>query len=150
MKDVEKYLELPVENLKSHTDYSNLKYSVLIFMANCLVEGYPQASELEQCDHYLSLLQNEYPNKVDPFILAINLTKRRNIVNPAETIEEILMRMIMSVDVISNFQAVIASINDLSKMDTKFSIVCLDYLLTNKLNSKNDSKFLEKAICSGF
>ncbi|CAI4386797.1 CNB_1a_G0026520.mRNA.1.CDS.1 [Saccharomyces cerevisiae] len=150
LKDVEKYLELPVENLKSHTDYSNLKYSVLIFMANCLVEGYPQASELEQCDHYLSLLQNEYPNKVDPFILAINLTKRRNIVNPAETIEEILMRMIMSVDVISNFQAVIASINDLSKMDTKFSIVCLDYLLTNKLNSKNDSKFLEKAICSRF
>lgn len=108
------------------------------------------ASELEQCDHYLSLLQNEYPNKVDPFILAINLTKRRNIVNPAETIEEILMRMIMSVDVISNFQAVIASINDLSKMNTKFSIVCLDYLLINKLNSKNDSKFLGKAICSRF
>lgn len=150
LKDVEKYLELPVENLKSHTDYSNLRYSVLIFMSNCLVDGYPQSFELEQCDHYLNLLQNQYPSKADPFILAIKLVKRKDIPNLAGTIEEILMRMIMSVNVMSNFQAVMASINDLSKIDTKLSIVCLDYLLINKLNSKNDRKLLEKAICSRF
>ena len=150
LKDVEKYLELPVENLKCHNDYSNLRYSVLSFMANCLVEAYPQASELEQCDHYLSLLQNDYPNKVDSFALAIKFVNRKDITNPAEVIEEILMRMIMSVDVKANFQMVIASINDLSEMDTKLSIVCLDYLLVNKLDSKNDRKILEKAICSRF
>ncbi|CAI4064608.1 hypothetical protein SKDZ_09G0930 [Saccharomyces kudriavzevii ZP591] len=150
LKEVEKYLELPVENLKSHTDYSNLRYSVLIFMLNCLVEGYPQVSELEQCDYYLGLLQNEYPNKVDPFILAIKLVKRKDITNPAETIEEILMRMIMSANITSNFQTIMASINDLSELNTKLSIVCLDYLLFNKLNSKNDKKLLEKALCSRF
>lgn len=150
LKDVEKYLELPVENLKSHTDYSNLRYSVLIFMTNCLIEEYPQSSEFEECDHYLSLLQSEYPNKVDPFILAIKLINRKETTNLAETIEEILMRMIVSVDVTLNFQTVMASINDLSKIDTKLSIVCLDYLLVNKLSSKNDAKLLEKALCSRF
>lgn len=150
LKDVQSYLELPVAELKTHVDYSNLKYSTILFLTNCLIEQPLTDWDPIGCEKYLNLLQNEYPKKIEPFTLSMTFSQKKNGPNTIENIEEILMRMIMSVDVISNFDAVVGAINEFSAMSTKRATVCLDYMLMNKLDPEKDHKWLEKLLVSRF
>lgn len=150
LKDVQSYLELPVAELKTHADYSKLKYSTILFLTNCLIEQPLTDWDPTDCEKYLNLLQNEYPKKIEPFTLSITFSQKRNSPNTIENIEEILMRMIMSVDVISNFDAVVGAINEFAAISTKRAIVCLDYTFMNKLDPERDHKWLEKLLVARF
>ncbi|CCC67925.1 hypothetical protein NCAS_0A13670 [Naumovozyma castellii] len=151
LKKVHAYLDLPVNELRSHVDYGNLRYSILLFLTNCLIDESDDVLAYQNdISRYLELLQNEYPTKIESFILSINFCKKKETTHNAELIEEILMRMIMSVNIIENFDTILGCIKEFAEMNTKLAIICLDYIFSNKLDPHSDQKYLEKILVLRF
>lgn len=137
------YLDLSIQGLKSHSEYNNIRYALLVLLTNCMID-LGEESTNKDCHYYLNMIQNDYSNKITTFKLAIKfLDKRANA--DITSREEIVMRMIMSINVALNFDAMIGCINEHSKYSTDSAVRCLDYLFINKLNPDNDHSLLEKA-----
>ncbi|AET41319.1 Spo22p Ecym_8023 [Eremothecium cymbalariae DBVPG len=136
------YLNLPVSGLKQHPDYSNTRYTLLLFLANLMVES--DELDVNLCSRYLDIIQNDYPNKIESFKLAIKFNDKTSSLD-TNSREEILMRMIMSVNVSVNFDSILGCINDQAKFDSLSAIRCLDYLFLNKIDATKDQTLLERA-----
>lgn len=150
LKDVTRYLELPVSDLKTHVDYNRLRYSTLLLLTDSLIKQSETDFSNKNCQQYVKLLQNEYPKKAEPFRLSIDLaTKKANTTMIVE-IGEILMRMITSVDIIPNFDILIGCLNKFSLMSTKKALNCLEYVLMNKIDPEKDQKWLERCLMCRF
>ncbi|CCF56427.1 hypothetical protein KAFR_0B01280 [Kazachstania africana CBS 2517] len=142
LKEVHSFLELPVENLKAHIDYSNIRYKNLILLTKCLIT---QFTDLNECESYLNALQSEYSRKIEPYILNVSLIKKKDITD-YDSINEILIRMITSVDISSNFESIMGCINEFAEANTKMALVSLDYMFTNKIDPQQETELLEKLL----
>lgn len=141
------YINMDIEKLKSHIDYNNVRYSILILLSDYLLKLSLQNEYSTECEEYISILQNEYPKKLEPYLLSINLAKNNSSVSNMDiVIEEIIMKVIISVDVVENFEAILQCINEFSEISTKLANVCLDYILINKLNPELNHPLFEKLI----
>ncbi|CCD22395.1 Spo22p NDAI_0A02370 [Naumovozyma dairenensis CBS 421] len=151
LKLAHSYLEMPLPALKLQTDYNNLKFSILLFLANILIEvNEENLNYVSESEKYLEMLQNEFPRKIESFLLAIQLQKKKPGPSNSEQIEEIIMRMIMSVSIITNFDAVVGSIKDFCSRSSRLGILCLDYIVMNKIDVKTEQNWLEKLILLRF
>ena len=144
------YLELPVKDLKAHIDYSSIKFSVSTFLVKCLLSVPPESVETKLVREILHSLQNEHPKKILPFLLDISLLKLENPLGRDESISEILMRIITSVDISDNFDSIISCIKEFSEMNIHLALRSLDYMFMNKLEPERDHDLLEKTILSRF
>lgn len=145
LRDVQDYMDLPVTGLNSRSEFSSLRYSSLLLLTSCLIESDPQ-----ECRKYLELVQNLYPRKVDPFVLGIRYCRKNVGDNCDSAIEDVLMKMIMSVDIASSFDAIVSTINDFAATSPKKAANALDYIFLNKLNPQNNQQCLEKIAVSRF
>ncbi|GAV48075.1 hypothetical protein ZYGR_0I03720 [Zygosaccharomyces rouxii] len=138
------YLELEVPSLKTHADYSSLRYSILLLLANSQVDQNIETWDISKCAMSLRVLQNEYPKKVEPYSLGIDFCKKMGGSSVPQGIKEIIMRMISSVDILLNFDASMGIINEFANLDTRLALECLDYIFINKWDPERDHKWLEK------
>ena len=144
------YLELPVKDLKAHVDYPSIKFSVSTFLVKCLLSVPPNSVETELVREILQKLQNEYPKKILPFLLNISLLKLEDLSGRDESISEILMRIITSVDISDNFDSIISCIKEFSEMNIHLALRSLDYMFMSKLEPERDHELVEKTILSRF
>ncbi|QLQ80610.1 hypothetical protein HG537_0D06110 [Torulaspora globosa] len=150
LKDVQIYLELPIADLVCRSEFNNIKYMSLLFLTNCLIESDTASLDVSESQKYINLLQSTYPKKAEPFILGIKLAKKNGKTDNQSAITEIIIRMIMSVEIITAFDAVISAISDFATIDTKKAIKYLDYVFLNKLNPKEDQQLLDKIMVTRF
>ncbi|CCK69522.1 Spo22p KNAG_0C04200 [Huiozyma naganishii CBS 8797] len=143
-------LKLPVDNLQNHVDYNMIKFSLLVFLVNNLVEQYNIEANCEECELYLNALETSYPKKIEPFALYIKYYKKKGCDNLDQSIEEVLMKMISSVDIAPNFAQVLECAKELVEVNIKMGATCLDYILSNKLEPEKDKSILEKLIVARF
>lgn len=134
------YLELEVPSLKTHADYSSLRYSILLLLANSQVDQNIETWDISKCAMSLRVLQNEYPKKVEPYSLGIDFCKKMGGSSVPQGIKEIIMRMISSVDILLNFDASMGIINEFANLDTRLALECLDYIFINKWDPERDHK----------
>lgn len=140
------YLNLPLENLSSHINYQNIKYSVTLFLTKFLIENCKELSAAEECSSLLNLLQENFGKKIEPYKLAIKYNQTQQTGNNDQAIEEIIMRMITTLNIILHWEQILECIGQLSKSNTKLAIVCMEYIFLNKLNQKEHSKIWEDLI----
>lgn len=150
LRDVQMYLQLPVADLKSQSEFNSLKFMSLLLLANCLIESDKTTWDLSECQKYVSILQETYPKKVEPFILGIKLLKKNEESVDEEAIFDTIMKMIMSIEITSNFDAVVSSINEFAVMNIKKALRCLDYIFLNKMDPGKDQNWLEKVMIARF
>lgn len=144
LNDVQYYLELPIINLKSHSEFNNLKYTSLLLLTSCLIGKDIRGWDPRNCESNLRMLHELYPSKVEPFVLEIQFRNIKDKQDSSNTIEDVLMRMVMSVDIAAHFDTVISSINDFALKNPKEAANVLDYIYLNKLNPENEQIYLEK------
>lgn len=138
------YLELNVPSLKVHVDYSHLRYSVLLLFTSSLMDQSIETLDLSKCESLLKILQNEYPKKLETYALNIEFCKKVGGSGLTQTIKEIIMRMITSLDIILNFDGIMGVINEFSALDTVLALECLDFILIDKLDPERNHKRLER------
>lgn len=138
------YMELNLTDLKINVDYDNIRYSILLLLANSLIDQDTHMWDPSRCDSLLNTLQDEYPTKIEPFTLRIIFCKKKNSVRLIEDLEEIIIKMITTIDIIANFDALTGIINEFATMSTESATGCLDYIFTKKLEPKKHHKWLEK------
>lgn len=151
LNEAHSYLSLPIKDIQSHIDYSTIKYSLLSFLVQCLIGRLTKTSiDDDNISNILDILQGDYPRKATPFQLRILYHKERKDSNIDETVSSIIMQMILSIDITSNFEVLLSSINDFSKSNTTMALRSLDYLFLNKLDCNTDQSVTEKALLSRF
>ncbi|GAV53088.1 hypothetical protein ZYGR_0AI03700, partial [Zygosaccharomyces rouxii] len=138
------YLELEVPSLKTHVDYSNLRYSILLLLANSQVDQQIEAWDESKCSSILKVLESEYPKKLEPYSLEIDFCKKIGGSSVSQEIKKIIVRMITSVDNLLNFDAIMGIINEFADLNTRVALECLDYFFISKWDPEKDHKWLEK------
>lgn len=146
LRDVQTYLELPVADIGFNSEYDNIKYLSLLLLTNCLIQSDTASWDVSECQKYINLLQRTYPEKAEPFILAIKLAKKNEKPDDGGAIAETIMQMIKSVDAITTFEAVISAISGFAAIDTKKAIKCLDYIFLNKFNPKELQRWIDRTM----
>lgn len=149
-KEIYSYLDLPIQHLTTHIDYNNIKYSLLRFLTNFMVEKYYTLNNDEECDFYLNLLQNNYSKKVEPYKINIKFCKLKKDKNIEKFMNEIIMTMITSVELKTNFTSILECINELVDVNSKLAIICMNYLFINKIDPDNEQEMVEKIIVTNF
>lgn len=138
------YLELELPSLKSHIDYSNIRYSILLLLTNNQVNKPVDTWDKSDSASLLGILQDEYPKKLEPYSLGIDFCKKVGDYNVPHKIKKIIMNMVNAVDILPNFDAVIGMINEFANLDTRLALECLDYIFLDKWDPEKDHKWLEK------
>ncbi|CCH63126.1 hypothetical protein TBLA_0J01300 [Henningerozyma blattae CBS 6284] len=151
LKKALEYLSLDVKGLKGNLEYSNIRYNILLFLTDSFINFYEQLdSNIEDCQFYLNMLQNEYPKNTEPFQLAIKLCKKKVSQNQEVNIKEILMGLITSVDIYIHLDTILGCISDFAELSTSDAVIILDYLLNNKVDFDSNSDIAEKIILSRY
>ena len=140
------YLNLPLENLSLHVNYQNIKYLITLFLTKFLIENCKELSAIEDCTSLLNLLQEDFGKKIEPYKLAIKFTQIQQTGNSDQATEEIIMRMITTLNISLHWEQILECIGQLSKSNTKLAIVCMEYIFINKLNQMEHSKIWEDLI----
>lgn len=140
------YLNLPLKNLSSHINYQNIKYLITLFLTKFLIENCNELHADEECNSLLNLLQEDFGKKVEPYKLAIKYNQNQQTENSDQIIEEIIMRMITTLNITIHWKQLLECIGQLSKSSTKLAIVCMEYIFINKLTQRENSKIWEDII----
>lgn len=146
MENLAKYLTLKVPGLEVHPDLLQLKYTILLFVANLAIED---NANTELCERRISDMINHYPQKLESYKLAI---KFHELHKPGDYVylEDILMQMLSTINVSANIEGIIGFINHQAELDTASALRCLDYIFFNKMNSTIDSNVLELCLATRF
>lgn len=150
VKEIYSYLDLPIQHLRTHIDYNNIKYSLLKLLTNLMIEKYSVLNNDKECETYLNLLQNDYSKKVEPYKINIKFCKLKRAKNFEQSLNEIIMTMITSVQLKSNFTAILECIKEMVDVNSKLAIICMNYLLMNKIDQANEQEMVEKLIVTNF
>jgi tetratricopeptide (TPR) repeat protein len=77
---------------------------------------------------------------IETFKLGIQLNKKRE---SSMDMEDLIMRMIMTVPILSNFKQILGILNDYALGDPQSAIKCFEYTFTNRLEPETDQECLE-------
>lgn len=145
LRDVQVHLELPIAGVYSHEEFKDLKYASLLLLTSYLIDEDLQIWDPSECRKYLELLQNLYPQKVDPYVLNVIFCKKSDGEHAAYAIENVLTKMITSVRIPTSFDSVANSVKDFAATDPKGAAKIIDHIILNNLNPESDQRCLEKA-----
>ncbi len=126
--------------------YKNVKFNILLLLSECYL-GIDDAPLIKEAATCVSFLEKIYPTKIEPFLLSIKIQKKRSQFDSKE-FQQVIMKMIMSVNVKECFENILSVINELSNFYAKGSLSCLDYLFFNKLDQSDMPKQFETALTS--
>lgn len=140
------YLQLPIQDLTTHINYQNIKYSITLFLTKFSIDNFPNVLNENDCDNLVNKLQEEFGKKTEPYKLAIKYNQIKKADNHDQIIQEIIMRMITSLNIKIHWDQILECIGQLSNTNTNLAIVCMEYIFINKLNPQEDSKIWEDLI----
>lgn len=140
------YLDLPIQELTTHINYQNIKYSITLFLTKFSVENYPNVVNENDCDILVNKLQEEFGKKTEPYKLAIRYFQTKNNESCDQIIQEIIMRMVTSINVTIYWEQILECIGKLASNNTSLAIICMEYIFINKLNPQKDTKIWEDLI----
>ncbi|KAI8382184.1 uncharacterized protein GWK60_M12727 [Nakaseomyces glabratus] len=148
---LKKYLSIPDAMIQNHLEYSNLKFSTDYLLIKITIDISKKKTYLEsETLTYLEQFKGQFPERIEPYAAIITYCKDFDTEMSFEKVESTIMEMIMTVDVKTNFDMIISSIGEFSRKNTVSSMLCLDYLIFNKINAKEDRNDFEKAIIARF
>ncbi|KAH3673622.1 hypothetical protein WICMUC_003525 [Wickerhamomyces mucosus] len=125
-----------VETSESKT----IKESICSLLVRSVIES-PTEEHLNIAESAIKKMESLNPSSMDVFMLGIQLSNLKN--NPISNVEEIVMRMVMSVPIRENFKGILGMINEHGKENSANAIRCYEYIFTNRLNPIDDHDNLE-------
>lgn len=140
---------LPSLTLKTHVNYSFLRYSILILLVQCGMENPNQPNTVSIKDT-IEELMSIYPKKVKPFHLGILYQNSSNNSESNESPASIMMQMSLTVDIETDYEDLICIFHDCSKKDLKACLTSVDYILQNRTKNIKNKNIIEKIILARF
>jgi tetratricopeptide (TPR) repeat protein len=124
-------------NLEGSKD---IKCSIFSLLANTCFE-LNTTEALSICSTAVEYLQEVDPATLDSFKLDIKLKRIKNS-HPNE-IENSIIQMLMTVQIVANFKNILSIINEHAILDPLSAINCYEFAMTNKLDPGTDQEALE-------
>lgn len=120
-----------------------IKVSVCSLLAHSCIAINTEAS-LDLADQAIKTIETTSSTpSIETFKLGIQLSKNRD---SMMDMEDILMRMIMTIPIVANLKQILGIINDFTQSHADSAIKCFEYLFTNRLEPSLDQEAMEMVL----
>lgn len=149
LKRANELTSLQNQQLRTHINYTSLRYAILVLLTQCLIERTGE-EENEVVNAVLEELMKTYPKKVKPFHLGILFRKKEHRGDFHESISSLMMQMMLSVDIEGDYEDLLFTLHECSKFDLKACLTSIDYIFQNRVKHLKNKKVIERLLLTRF